>query len=227
MESLKKLFLFASGPLIYLMDRLKPMVRRSMATERTPDDQKILFARHEIGHAFIAWQIADVQRIWLVYVHERGGDVIAIGPPPKNNASRWSDILLLLGGIAGEAVLTGELWPHGARFDLAGARATCASLLLRTSSTVSPWQAERRCDVDMTQLFSEPLSDEERAILNQCYDKAHELMRRRRDDLERAAQELARIGSLSHGDLVRLFGERPRSKRAKHERFGLIETENI
>ncbi len=229
MDRLETVWHFVIAPIIHLVNRLKDLYRQKKLAGNlpAPDPINVLDARHEIGHAFIAWHITDVYRIWATRIHGNGGDTIFILQPFKKSTSLWTDILRLLGGIAGEAILTGEIWPKGARFDLAEAKRACTSLLSQSSSTVAPWSASRRCQVDMTQLYTEPLTEDERAVLNQCYDKACEMIRNRRNGIERAAQELARIGSLSHGDLVRLFGERPRSKRAKHERFGLIETENI
>lgn len=196
--------------------------------ESLEQQKRLTFARHEVGHAWIGWHIAETNRIDHVSVSEGKGDrlikghCLIKGAKTGTEAALWAEIAYGLGGIAAETVLSGRFKSAWAQEDLAEARRDCGTLLARFPRTTVPWKHAPRRGIDLGALFVEPLTPQERFVLNQCFDICCTLIERRRSKLEHAAEALAREGRLSGSQLECFFGDRAAILFARLTRSGLI-----
>lgn len=218
MNVLDRLLKLVMSPLLPLAAWIKGRLvdkRRRVTTRRE-------VAIHEIRHAFIAWHVAEVVLIREVRIHRRGGHCTSVSSDKQNEEALWARIVLELGGIAGQAVLSSRFRSGDTRNDLRMARVQCIEMLQRFPEARVPWKPARRGQIDLQRMFTTPLSPKERTVLNPCYDKACELIARRVQAVERAARELERRGQLSGRELDRYFGDRAIIEIARHAKSGLI-----
>lgn len=186
-------------------------------------DPKLVRARHEAGHALMSWHITFVEE--LSDIQSSTDSATHAFRITKTHCPEfyWCHILILIGGYTAESVLDARFKPTTAPRDLKIARHICGDLLRGFPHTICPWKCAPRQSIDLADVFQLPLSHVERAILNQCYDKAHELIEQRRAHIMRAVEEIYRNERISGQRLEVLLGNRAAIRLASIRKRGLIE----
>jgi len=183
-------------------------------------------AAHEAGHALLAWTspyvtevghiTLDIRRLWpdrmiLSGLTAYSVPISAAGDPRHH----WNQIVIGLGGMAGEAFLLGSVKSLGCAVDLAGAKGY-AELIVRRHGGKSldwlPWpdpDAGRRPALDLGKMFTDALDPTVRGVLNACYRRARTGVVLYPDKLAAVMNALMASDRLDNDCLERLMGPRP------------------
>lgn len=178
---------------------------------------------HEVGHALVSWHITFVSEL---------PDILSSTDSATHSSSLtkvhcpefyWCHILILISGFASETALNTCARPGSASRDLKTARFICSELIHLFPWAACPWRVAARRNTDLADVYQLPLARDERSILNQCFDKASELVEQRREQVLRAADELCREGRISGTRLEAIFGNRAAIRFAAATKYGLVD----
>jgi len=186
----------------------------------SPDEKKII-AYHEAGHAICGWFLPYADPLVKVSIVPRG--VAALGYAqylPKEQYIMTTEQLLdrickTLGGRAAEEIVFGKI-STGAQNDL-------DQITKMAYAIITVYGMNKRVgnvsfyDMQNEYGFSKPYSDATAAIIDQevktliesQYERAKELLKDKRPELEKLAQKLLEKEVLFKDDLDKLIGERP------------------
>ena len=211
----------------YARDKILMGAKRE---EVLQDSEKEKTAYHEAGHTLTAWHLDGAHIVHKVTIIPRGRALGVTQYVPNEDRLSISkkeldhQLIVLLGGRAAEKIIYNETCV-GAENDLE--RATSLARRMVTHWGMSPKigpVSYKTSDEDpflgreihQTRQFSEhtqELIDEEVAkILLEADQKAEQLLRERRVDLDKIAQSLLEHEELSENDLTELIGPSIQSK---------------
>lgn len=185
-----------------------------------PPEEKKIIAYHEAGHALCGWHLEHAMPLVKVTIVPRG--VAALGYaqylPKEQYITRTEQMLdqmcMTFGGRAAEDVVFGKI-STGAQNDLDKVTKMAYDMITiygmnKEVGQVSFYGMSRdnyqRPYSDDTATL---IDDEVRKLLDSQYERAKELLRERRDQLELLANELLDKEVLLKSDLEKLIGPRP------------------
>jgi cell division protease FtsH len=184
------------------------------------DDEKLLVAYHEMGHALVGHlspRCDPVERVTVIPQGQALGVTVALPSEDRFLATRGECIermAMMMAGRAAEELVFGE-FTSGATDDLARA-ATLARRMAGEfgmgATTTSASLATGLPGADASQT-SERIEDAARALIEEAFATALRMLEENLDLLHAAAHDLVQAEALEKDDLFRLFGPRPTARR--------------
>ena len=183
----------------------------------SPGEKKII-AYHEAGHALCGWYLEHTDPLVKVTIIPRG--VAALGFAQYLPLERYivdtdhleDDLTMTLGGRAAEEIVFGKI-STGAQSDLE--RVTRLAYAMVTyygmNTEIGNVSFSNNEEYNFTKPYSEALAqridEEARKLIQQAYERAKNLLRQRRSQLEAIAQALLEKEVIYKSDLEKLLGE--------------------
>ena len=185
----------------------------------SPEEKKIV-AYHEAGHAITGWFLEHADPLVKVSIVPRG--IAALGYAqymPKEQYlytenQLMDTICMTLGGRAAEELIFGEV-STGAQNDLERITKTAYSMVTIYGMNPKIGQVSFRDDSEynFNKMYSEAtaqiIDEEVKKILDFAYERTLNLLKERKGELEKVAQQLLEKEVLFKEDLNELIGKRP------------------
>ncbi len=185
----------------------------------SPEEKKII-AYHEAGHAICGWFLENASPLVKVTIVPRGIGTLGYAQylPKEEYITRSEQLLdrmcMTFGGRAAESIVFGKI-STGAQNDLDQVTKMAYSMV--TVFGMSDRVGQVSFYGMMNDSFQKPYSDETAALIdeevrklvNSQYERAKELLRKRRKELEILAEALLEKEVLLKSDVERLIGPRP------------------
>ncbi len=187
----------------------------------SPEEKKIV-AYHEAGHAVAGWFLEHADPLVKVSIVPRG--IAALGYAqylPKEQFLYQTDQLedemcMALGGRAAEEIIFGKI-STGALSDLERVTKMAYNMVtiygmnnkLGNLSYYDPKQPEYSFGKPYSEATAEIIDQEVKKIIEKAYERAKELLLKRRKELEILAEELLKREIIYQNDLEQLIGKRP------------------
>jgi cell division protease FtsH len=190
-----------------------------------PRERKIV-AYHEMGHAIVAASLPGTDPVKKISIIPRG--IAALGytmqSPTEDRflmgkSELQNRIATLLGGRAAEKLVFEDI-STGAHNDLARATDIARSMVKEYGMSDKVGQvyfARQKTSqfldrpgegaAEYSQATAELIDDEVRSIIGQQYVRAQEILKRRRDVLDKGAQVLLQEEKIDGSELERLMGQ--------------------
>ncbi len=136
---------------------------------RTLRNQKVA---HESGHALLAWLCSHAEVVGLDLEDQGNGKVtyVTYRSPSRQSDLAWAQVVISLGGIAGELHVYSRFRSGTASRDLAQAREAAADVRTVPAGSAAPDAVFDR------PVFQVPLDDHERTVLNAALGEARRLL---------------------------------------------------
>ena len=185
----------------------------------SPDEKRII-AYHEAGHAVCGWFLEHASPLVKVTIVPRGIGTLGYAQylPKEEYITRTEQLLdricMTFGGRAAEKIVFGKI-STGAQSDLD--QVTKMAYSMTTVFGMDDEVGQVSFYGMQNDQWQKPYSDETarliddrvRAILEKQYERAQELLRNRRSELEALANQLLEHEVLLKSDVERLIGKRP------------------
>ncbi len=192
----------------------------------SPEEKKII-AYHEAGHAICGWFLENASPLVKVTIVPRGIGTLGYAQylPKEEYITRSEQLLdrmcMTFGGRAAESIVFGKI-STGAQNDLDQVTKMAYSMV--TVFGMSDRVGQVSFYGMMNESFQKPYSDdtaalideEVRKLVNSQYERAKELLRKHRKELEILAEALLEKEVLLKSDVERLIGPRPFEEPAAH-----------
>ncbi len=180
---------------------------------------------HEAGHCVLAWSspyvsevsyvLMEMKRLWPDQTLLAGLTAYAVPAwAAEDPRHHWNQIVIGLGGMAGEAFMLKSVKSLGCTVDLAGAKGY-AELIARRHGRQAldwlPWPDHPRNDgreLDIGEMFAGPVDPTVRDILNACCRRARTGVALYPDKLAAVMTALLSYDRLGNDMLQRLLGPR-------------------
>ena len=195
-------------------------------SKRISEKEKRITAYHESGHAILFHVLPDVGPVYSVSIIPTGiGAAGYTMPLPENDdmfntkGKMMQDIIVSLGGRVAEELILDDI-TTGASNDLKKATATARNMVTKYgfSSAIGPIsyaQDEEEVflgrDYGHVRGYGEDIAStidaEVKRIVEECYDKARELIRKHEDVLHRSAGLLLEKEKIGRSEFEALFGD--------------------
>ncbi|MEM6963831.1 MAG: ATP-dependent zinc metalloprotease FtsH [Bacteroidota bacterium] len=201
-----------------------------------PAEKKII-AYHEAGHAVCGWFLENASPLVKVTIVPRGIGTLGYAQylPKEEYITRTEALLdrmcMTFGGRAAEKIVFDKI-STGAQSDLDQATKMAYSMIAvfgmnEKVGNVSFYGMQQ-------DQFNKPYSDETatliddevRALVESQYQRAQDLLKERRNELEILANELLEKEVLLKSDVEKLIGPRPAEEKAKAEKLAQGEDDN-
>ena len=185
----------------------------------SPDEKKII-AYHEAGHAVCGWYLEHASPLVKVTIVPRGIGTLGYAQylPKEENITRTEQLLdrmcMTFGGRAAENNVFSKI-STGAQSDLDQVTKMAYSMISVFGMNEKVGQvsfyglSNESYQKPYSDLTATLIDDEVRKMVNSQYERAKELLRERRQELEVIAQALLEKEVLLKSDLERLIGPRP------------------
>lgn len=203
-------------------------------------EEKEVIAYHEAGHATVSWLLEHASPLVKVTIVPRGRSLGAAWYLPEERQittteQMQDEMAATLGGRAAEEVIFGKI-STGALSDLekvtkqARAMVTVYGLNKRIGNVTyydSTGQNEFTFDKPYSEQTAQKIDEEIKAIIEEQYERAVELLRNNKDKLTELAETLLEKEVIFKENLEKIFGKRPwldrasRIEQAKKEAEGL------
>jgi len=186
----------------------------------SPEEKKII-AYHEAGHAICGWYLEHAYPLLKVTIVPRG--VAALGYAQYTPREQYlydtdqlmDQICMTLGGRASEEIFFGKI-STGAQNDLQQITRTAYSMVtvygmnanIGNVSFYDP-AAENSFTKPYSEETSKMIDHEVRKLIEEAYEKTKALLREKRDQVEKLAEELLVKEVLFQSDVEKLIGKRP------------------
>ncbi len=183
------------------------------------DKEKTIIAHHEVGHALLAEMLPNADPLHKVSILPRGqalGYTLSLPLEDKYLTSRselLDDVTVLLGGRAAEELTFGEV-TTGAQNDLERATAIARAMIMEygMSESLGPRVLGRRQsqvflgrdimeDRDYSEETAERIDNEVHRIVEDCYTRAKDILRKHEDPAKRIVSVLLEKESLSSDEV--------------------------
>ena len=169
---------------------------------------------HEAGHALLAWHCTAVSDV--LHVDTRvaldgspGGYVrnawLTAAPKP---AIHWCRLVVALGGVAAEMMVSRRARSGPASEDLMEAAALCRAIV-RVGGVDPPWSPPRDRGLAFERVFVDQLTAEELRVMRSGYSMARDLLEMRAAALASLLVLLAERPAVRGDELRRALGPRP------------------
>jgi AFG3 family protein len=186
----------------------------------SPEEKKII-AYHEAGHAICGWYLEHAYPLLKVTIVPRG--VAALGYAQYTPREQYlydtdqlmDQICMTLGGRASEEIFFGKI-STGAQNDLQQITRTAYSMVTvygmnSNVGNVSFYDpaAENTFTKPYSEETSKMIDQEVRKLIEEAYEKTKALLREKRAQVEKLAEELLVKEVLFQSDVEKLIGKRP------------------
>jgi cell division protease FtsH len=193
---------------------------RRRTRSSSPEEKKII-AYHEAGHAICGWYLEHAYPLLKVTIVPRG--VAALGYAQYTPREQYlydtdqlmDQICMTLGGRASEEIFFGKI-STGAQNDLQQITRTAYSMVtvygMNTNiGNVSFYDpaAENSFTKPYSEETSKMIDQEVRKLIEDAYEKTKKLLREKRNQVEKLAEELLVKEVLFQSDVEKLIGKRP------------------
>jgi len=187
------------------------------------DKEKAIIANHEIGHALLAELLPNADPLHKVSILPRGqalGYTLSLPLEDKYLTSRselLDDITVLLGGRAAEELVFGEV-TTGAHNDLERATAVARAMVVEfgMSDNIGPRVLGKRHsqvflgrdimeDRDYSEDTAKRIDDEVQRLVEECYTRAKEILRKHAEPAQTIVAELLVKESLTCEEVQRIL----------------------
>ncbi len=205
--------------------KLGPAKKRLQSEE----DRK-LTAYHEAGHAIVTHFLPDTDPVQRISIVARGMSLGHTLIPPAadrthETRSRLLDqITAMMGGRAAEEIIFNE-FSAGAANDIAQATRLARAMVVNFGmSSLGPIDLGPQYDIDefgrpnwyepsnISPQMQSRVDNEVRKIIEGCYKKALNLVRRNRKKLDELVNELLKKETLDREQFEKIVGEKPKNK---------------
>ncbi len=197
----------------------------------SPEEKKIV-AFHEAGHAVAGWFLEHADPLVKVSIVPRG--VAALGYAqylPKEQFLYQTEQLLdemcmALGGRASEEIILSKI-STGALSDLERVTKVAYSMVtiygMNGKIGNISFYDSKQSDYSFTKPYSEAtaetIDEEVRLLVESCYQRTKDLLKKKKKELEIVANELLKKEIIFQSDLEKLIGKRPFSKPTTYEAY--------
>ncbi|MEQ8715723.1 MAG: ATP-dependent zinc metalloprotease FtsH [Cyclobacteriaceae bacterium] len=197
----------------------------------SPDEKKIV-AYHEAGHAVAGWYLEHADPLVKVSIVPRG--IAALGYAqylPKEQFLYQTEQLIdsmcmALGGRAAEE-LTFKKISTGALSDLERVTKMAYSIVtvygmndkIGNLSFYDSKQSEYSFTKPYSEATSQLIDQEVKKIIEDAYQRTLKLLKEKKDDLEKIAQELLEKEIIFQSDMERIIGHRPFAQQTTYEAY--------
>lgn len=187
------------------------------------EDEKRIVAYHEAGHAVVMHCIPEsdpVQKVSIIARGMAGGFTLSLPEEDRTLMPRkklLADLTSLLGGRAAEELVFDDI-TSGAANDIERVTQMARNMVTRLgmSQVLGPMVYGQKEELiflgreiseqrDYSEAVAEQIDREVRKLVNEAYDRAREILRERRDVLDRIASRLLEVETVSRDEFERLF----------------------
>jgi cell division protease FtsH len=187
------------------------------------ENEKKIIAYHEAGHAVVinALPEADtVQKVSIISRGEAGGYTIAFPEEDRMLKSRkqiLSDMITLLGGRAAEEIVFNDI-TSGASNDLERVTKLARTMVMRLgmSDALGPMVYGKKEELvflgreiseqrDYSEHIAEKIDTAIQNLIQEAYQKAKEILKQYRSELDQIAEKLLEVESLTASEFFEIF----------------------
>lgn len=187
------------------------------------EDEKRIVAYHEAGHAVVMHCLPEsdpVQKVSIIARGMAGGYTLALPEEDRTLMPRkklLADLVGLLGGRAAEELVFDDI-TSGASNDIERVTQLARMMVTRLgmSETLGPMVYGQKEELiflgreiseqrDYSEAVAEQIDREVRKLVNEAYDQARAILREYRDALDRIAQRLLEVETISREEFEQLF----------------------
>jgi len=203
----------------------------------SPEEKKIV-AYHEAGHAVAGWFLEHADPLVKVSIVPRG--IAALGYAqylPKEQFLYQTEQLIdemcmALGGRAAEQIAFGKI-STGALSDLERITKMAYSIVsvygmndkIGNVSFYDSKSNDYKFDKPYSENTAQTIDEEVRKLIEFAYTKTMDLLKDKKNELEKIAKELLEKEILFQADLEKLIGKRPFDKETTYEKFTKVKEE--
>ena len=197
-------------------------------SHKVNEHDRRMVAYHEGGHAIVGHMLEGCDEVHLITIVPRGqaaGHTLALQAEEHDNISRrqlLDQIAMMLGGHAAEEVALGEIYT-GSSSDLKRATEICRKMVTQfgmseeigTIYLGSDQEVFVGMEFGQSREYSEEVAAkidrEVAAMLNRCYEVAKNIIREKKDRLDKLAEALLKQETLNRAEFLALMesGEIP------------------
>lgn len=184
--------------------------------------EKKIIAVHESGHAIVSWLLDKVDPLLKVSIIPRGKSLGAAWYlPSERHIESYTyyeqKLVATFGGRAAEEVIFGEI-SSGALDDLEKSTKEAYTMIAYLGFSdkvgmISYFDSTGRSEYSLQKPYSEQtariIDEEVRALLDQCYARARQLLSDHRKELIEMANLLIQKEVIQRDDIQRILGDRP------------------
>jgi ATP-dependent Zn protease len=184
-----------------------------------------MLAVHEAGHAISLWWCSAIKYLMHITIikPDGGGEVRYMHYYLDDNNSDllWCELVIALGGLAGELVVIKKFSTTPATKDLMVARETAAKLE-KLNTPPPPWkEIQVTKPTPFQDFYTAPLTPAELSSLNQAFEYAKYLIKTRIDDHKKIVSKVLKLKTLTEEQTMKLLGSRDEVRDiGKTEQFG-------
>jgi cell division protease FtsH len=189
-----------------------------LGLERKPiasEQKRRLVAYHEAGHTIVALKVGTFDSVKKVTILPRGraGGVTLFEPDPERVESGLyskeyllNQIVVALGGRVAEEIVFGkDKATTGASSDIEKVQQVARMMvsMYGFSDEVGPiaWKPTPRFETPYSEMMLAKIDNEVKRIVQECYNKAHDIVQTNREYLDTIAERLMDVETLSGEDL--------------------------
>lgn len=187
------------------------------------EDEKRIVAYHEAGHAVVMQSIPEsdpVQKVSIIARGMAGGYTLSLPEEDRTLMPRkkiLADLVGLLGGRAAEELVFDDI-TSGASNDIERVTQLARTMVTRLgmSESLGPMVYGQKEELiflgreiseqrDYSEAVAEQIDQEVRKLVSDAYDRAREILREHREALDRVADRLLEVETISREEFERLF----------------------
>ncbi|MCX6054668.1 MAG: ATP-dependent zinc metalloprotease FtsH [Chloroflexi bacterium] len=187
------------------------------------EEEKRIVAYHEAGHAVVMNSLPEADPVQKVSIIARGmaaGYTLSLPIDDRTLMPRkkmLADLVGLLGGRAAEEIVFDDI-TSGASNDIERVTQLAKTMVTRLgmSSELGPMVYGQKEELiflgreiseqrDYSEAIAEKIDKEVRLLVSDAYKKAHDILNKHRDDLDRVATKLLEVETLSRDEFEKIF----------------------
>lgn len=187
------------------------------------EDEKRIVAYHEAGHAVVMHSLAEsdpVQKVSIIARGMAGGYTMSLPEEDRTLMPRkklLADLVGMLGGRAAEELVFDDI-TSGASSDIERVTQIARNMVTRLgmSEQLGPMVYGQKEELiflgreiseqrDYSEAVAEQIDREVRKLVNEAYDRARAILREHRDALDRVADRLLEVETISREEFEKLF----------------------
>ena len=187
------------------------------------EDEKRIVAYHESGHAVVMNSLPEsdpVRKVTIVARGMAGGYTIALPEEDRTLQSKkklMADMIGLLGGRAAEEIVFDDI-TSGASNDIERVTQLARNMVTRLgmSKELGPMVYGQKEELiflgreiseqrDYSESVAEQIDHEVRLLVSEAYDKARKILKENRDTLDRVAQKLLEVETITREEFEAIY----------------------